>query len=611
MEYPSFLTNPNPEIYLSDNYCVLDLEITHHDHGHARNPDNRLVYGYLQREGRHGNIHIRDEVELGELEEEIRSADFLVAHNAKFELQWLSRSGIDTSKLLVFDTMVGEYVLSGNRGYALGLDSVSKRYGFGGKDDLGILIRNGVCPSDIPYSLLAQYCQQDVQLTNEVFLHQREMLKNDGLLPVTLMRNLFTPVVADMEMKGMHLDKELVDEVHREYVTEHQEVINELNQITGGINMGSPSQVSVFLYRTLGVPIPTNRRGVPLLGKPNVYKEWPEGMPSTDANTLKRLKPRSTRAQRFIALKLRESVLRKKITAYTNRFVEACNGNGMVHGSLNQTVTRTHRLSSSAPNLQNIDRQLKKVFNARHPDYSIGNADYVQLEFRTAGLLGRDAQAMADVEAGVDVHSRTASILFGGRFDSLPDGAERKELRNQAKADTFKPLYGGTKGSPEQEKYYRWFREQYPHIDATQKGWCDEVLEHGRLRTITGLLVYWEGVHYNDKGMLIDGRGKWIEGTIVNLPVQMFATADIATIGVTHLWHMFKLRGLRSFLTNEVHDSALMEVHKDEREEVTELCNKCMVDDMAVFFKNLLGIDVNWIPMEVEVEITTNWGLNK
>jgi len=100
-----------------------------------------------------------NEFEQGELVEAIQSADFIVAHFAKFELQWLVLAGLDISRILPWDTVLGEYVLAGNRRRALDLDSVSRRRNLGsGKEDLvSSLIQSGICPSEIPEQWLIEY----------------------------------------------------------------------------------------------------------------------------------------------------------------------------------------------------------------------------------------------------------------------------------------------------------------------------------------------------------------------------------------------------------------------------------------------------------------------
>src|SRR6185312_12167532 len=170
VKLPNFLENLDPNIFWSDNYVVLDFETTNKDKGFAGREDNRIVlatwiYGSGHRGPRTlGNIHsgvyfkLGNEFEQGELVEAVQSADFIVAHFAKFELQWLVLAGLDISRILPWDTVLGEYVLAGNRRRALDLDSVSRRRNLGsGKEDLvSSLIQSGICPSEIPEQWLIE-----------------------------------------------------------------------------------------------------------------------------------------------------------------------------------------------------------------------------------------------------------------------------------------------------------------------------------------------------------------------------------------------------------------------------------------------------------------------
>lgn len=438
---PKFITDPDPEVYFTDNYITLDLETTNVDKGDPRNSANRIVFGYLTGP-RVGTKEIRSISELTEYAELIYSCDVLICHFAKFELGWLRRAGLNLEWILVYDTLLGEYVRAGNRSWDLTLEATSRRYdGRGKKSVVSKMIEAGVCPSEIPFKMLREYCIQDVEETEKVFLKQREVLKEEGLLAVQFLRCISAPVITDIEMNGLFLDKELVRKYHYEFMEEYNNLIQQLNEITGGINMASSRQVAKFLYRDLGFDVPKDYKGQPMVGKPN--KDFPEGQPATDEDAILSLKPKNERQREFIKLKSEESKLRRKITGYTTRFMEACDNNHcMVYGVINQTISQTHRLTSSNPNLQNIDRKLKKVITARNKGWRIRSSDYAQLEFRVAGCLAQDKQIYEDIITKYDVHSYTASIIFESEWKAAGSSRKSKkgdEIRTDAKPETFKP----------------------------------------------------------------------------------------------------------------------------------------------------------------------------
>lgn len=597
--------NMSPEIYDSNTYAVLDFETTNKDYGHARHDNNRLVLGWIYYKADNDWIPINNLTELGDNLGRLYSCDFIVAHNAKFELQWLKRSGANLTKILPWCTMIGEYVRAGNRKWKLGLDATAARYGLGGKDTVvSRLIVSGVCPSNIPRSLLDSYCFQDVALTLAIFKKQRELIHEDGLKPIMLTRCMFTPVVADLELRGMHLDKDRVMEKYTTYSERLFATNAELDEITGGINMASPLQVATFMYKELKIPEPKDRFGNIIAGMPK--EGWPDGVPKTGKLAMAYLKPKNKKQRRFIELLTIASVFRKKMSAYLERFKDASENDSMIYGQLNQTVTRTHRLASSRPNIQNIDRELKQCFASRHKEWKLGNIDYAQLEFRTAALLSQDKQAMEDIRLGADVHSFTASTIFGDEFKNA-EGDRRKELRNLAKAHTFKPLYAGSSGTDDEKRYYTAFKKKYAQVASTQQAWLREVVDTGRLTLPTGLIVYWDA-RYNDRGAVIEkGSGKWLEGTIVNLPVQTFATADMATIGAAFLWHAMKKHNLKSFIINEVHDSVVLEVAPGEEEIIKTIARQAMVEDMSRFCEQNFDIHMNNVPMSVDITFGDKW----
>ena len=596
MALPQFITDPNPDIYLSDNYCVLDLETTNDKYGDARNSNNSIVFGYASSpKGQHFVFRSLDD--LLNVGDDWSEFDFIVCQNAKFELKWLHRAGVDISRILVYDTMLGDYVIAGNRGWSLDLDSICHRYEVLTKSNyVHQLIQKGVCPSSISSRAVKEYCMNDVMITEQVMLKQRQKLKEEKLLPAFFIRCLTTPVIAEMEMHGMYLDKELSLKLSKDFNLRYNDIVTQLDEITGGINMASPKQVSDFLYTTLKFPPPKTAYGKPIVGL--------TGRPKTDEKTLLLLKPNTPKQKEFLELKGHESKLRKKITGYTNRFVDIVkNKDCIMYGNFNQHVVDTHRLSSSNPNLQNIDRALKQVIKARIPGNSIISIDYAGIEFRTGGQLSQDPQVLDDIINKFDVHSYTASIIFNEQWEetgSTKTNSIGEEIRNKAKADTFGPMYGKVRGTDKQIEYFDAFRKKYKVMTDTQESWVQEVLDKGYLTTVTEVKLYYPHTEYTQSGYVTNST------KIKNNPIQMFATADIAPTGVALLWHSMKVNNLKSFLIAEIHDSAVGEIYPDEIEIMNKLATQCMAKDIVPFFKKVYGYELNY-PLDVEVKIGQSW----
>ena len=588
---PWFLEEPDPEVYFSGSALIVDMETTNLDKGTAVNPNNRLLYTSVSFDGELINIY-GDEFELSNYLDLFYSAGFIVAHNAKFELQWLYRAGLDLTKVIVYDTMLGDYVRAGNRHWDLDLDSVALRYGGSIKDPfIKGLMQSGVCPSTMPTQRLAAYCDNDVANTEKIFYAQRDILRSEGLLPVMYNRCMITPLLSEIGMLGMHLDAERVKEVHDGFVAEHLSLIKRLDEITGGINMGSSQQVGEFLYGKLGFSELKDRKGNVLRNKPS--KRFPSGAPKTDEDTILSLKPKTKIQKEFLKLKLEESKLRKKINTYTESFMRACQeNNSFIHGQIHQSVTRTQRLSSSKPNQQNIDRTLKRVFNSRHPGWSIRSNDYRQLEYRTAGILAQDEEVLRVIEADEDVHQFTADTLTK---------AGQTTGRQEAKGHTFKPLYGGTSGTKAERAYYEAFKLKYKSITRMQDAWVFECLETGKYRIPSGLVYYFPDTEMQSSGYITNNQ------SIKNYPVQCIATGDIAPLGAVCLWHRMKSLNLKSFIINIVHDSTENEEAPDEHDVMGNLSVQALSRDIVPYFKQLYNLDLNY-PLEIESKVNTHWG---
>ena len=580
----------DPEIYLSDNYVVLDWETTNYDKGDAKNRSNRIVLGSYGR-WREGEWQVYS-IYAGEYDQEevIRAceeAEFIVAQNAKFELGWLERAGLDIGEVLVWDTMIGQYVLNGNKRKSLDLNSIAKEYGIGTKNNLvSILIKGGICPSDIPKEWLIKYCEKDVDLTHEVFLRQRDKIKEKGLLPCMFTRCIFTPVITDMEFRGMYLDAERVHSRLEEAKIALAKVEQELEKIVPGVNWGSPPQKAHALYGELGFSELRDRKGNFIRNKKS--KQFPDGAPLTDKDTVLALKATTRKQRQLQEVFAEQSRLSKQITTYLTKFEEACDNNGgHIYGKFNQTVTQTHRLSSSGPNFQNFDRTLKPVFTSRHEGWSIGEIDEAQLEFRVAAFLGSDIEARKDIIEGFDVHSFSASII----------GCSRQE----AKAHTFKPLFGGTSGTKKEKKYYEAFREKYRAITDTQDNWVKEALDTKEQTIASGLVFYWPYLRVTGSG--------YVEGNtnVRNYPIQSLATADIVPVAVAYLWHDMRKHKMQSFLVNTIHDSAIAEVHPDERELFEELAVKAFTVSVIDYLRIVYNIEFN-VPLEADIKYGEHWG---
>jgi DNA polymerase-1 len=611
---PEHLQKLDPEIYLSNNYVVLDFETNIQDKGNPVLPDNHIVCAcwtivrgdLVRTKYLYGN-----EYDLQDLLHDISEADFTVAHNTKFEIGWLQRAGLDTQNHLFYCTMLGEHVRRGNRiQMRISLDECLKRYKLAQKFDVVKKFwEAGVDTADIPEFIVREYVIQDVSQTHELFIKQRELLYNRNQLSVAFTRNILTPALVDAEFNGMCLDSDAVIKEYSDRQKELTKLRNEMSVMTGGINHRSPKQVGAFLYEELGFKPPKVRGEVK-------YK--------TDKATLANLKPRNKRQREFLKLKAKlaaaESAMSKTIAPLYKCVTDAKEqGHApIMNFKFSQITAQTHRLSSKGMEYgaqgQNIPREFKKLFTSRSPDYKVGEGDGAQLEFRTGAFLGQDSQAMADIANGEDIHSYTAAVIFGkSRFQMAIEEAfnyikankkhvpECKAARQDAKPFTFRPLYGGG-DNDETNGYCEAFRSKYHEMTAEQQRWKEEVLNRGKLVLPWDMIFYWPDTKLTSDGYITNST------KICNYPVQSLATAEIIPIAVAYFWTYLKNGRYNSFLTNTIHDSAITETHIDEIDEVTMLYEQAFVGDVYNYLKVVYNIDFN-VPLECEVEFFNNWSV--
>jgi DNA polymerase-1 len=615
-QLPWFLDKPDPGHYLSAPYLVLDLETTNLDKGSPVRRENRVVCAswYYKGEGRI-QFEEGDEFHLPRLRAAIElvlsQRGFLVGHNIKFDLQWLARGGLDLHRVLCYDTMIGEYVLAGNRKWPLGLDAVSKRYGCVGKASLvDTLLKAGVCPSEMPPDYVKARVIRDVKDTLKVFRKQRQALAKRRQLPVQLTRCLLTPVLADMEMQGLCLNKDRVYQEYDRAKAEYEALLREFNEITGGANPRSPKQMADLIY---GLPEQgglgfkeLKKYGKLDRNKPS--KAFPLGVPKTDDATLGKLKATNAKQRKFLELRAKigpVGAALSKTLEFFKRIVDE--REGVFYGQYNQTIAATHRLTSSSRRvtfsdgvskgvqLQNLPNEFKDLIQARRPGFLVGDHDGSQLEFRVAAFLGNDKQAKWNIRNDVDQHKFSASQML-----RKPVSEVTKEERRLAKAETFKPLYGGSRGTEAQERYYAAFRETFADLARTQKDWTYEVLETQKLRMPWGMEWHFPGTRMRDDG--------YIDNTpsIYNYPVQNLATGEMIPVAVTYLWHRMHEHAMQSALVNTVHDSVVGEVAPGEEELWMALGLQCFTMDVYHYLREVYGLEFD-VPLGVGSGIASRW----
>lgn len=621
-QFPPFLQRLDPNIYASSNYLVLDFEVDtgHGDFGRPIFPDNKLLLAVWRTPQGLVKSHWGNELEQQDLFKDIESVDFIVAHHAIYELSWLRRGGYDISRTLPFCTQLGEYVLLGNlvSGHAdsgvpptsISLDACAVRRGWHAKDPaVDILMGHGINPVHMPRRWLEDRCKQDVETTHALFLDQRRILSASSRLPVLFTRCLLTPVLASIQSEGMQLDGERVREVYQEHVDRAGVLERAIKEITGGINTNSPKQLAEYIYDKLGFAELRDRRGNP--------KRTATGMRATGAKVLAALDGRTHAQRSFLETYKEQSKLADAISKSLNFFTGVCKEqDGHFYADFNQTRTATHRLSSSgiptswgSVQFQNLAKAFKRLFTASRKGWLIAETDGSQLEFRVAVELGQDKQGMADIaNPNFDAHITSASVMeqkdYGELLAAYRAGDKKvKSLRDNAKPETFKPLYGGSKGTARQERWYAGFRDRYKQLAEVQKEWVAQVLRTKRLVMPWGMTFFFPNARISSSGYVNVGNA------VYNYPVQSLATAEIIPIAIVFLWHTVHALGLddRIKLVNTVHDSVVSEIHPDVKEQYIEIAQECFTTRVYEYLKKVYKMEFS-VPLGAEHKIGQFWG---
>ena len=286
------------------------------------------------------------------------------------------------------------------------------------------------------------------------------------------------------------------------------------------------------------------------------------------------------------------------VDTYLSSFVDGISlhtkHDGLLHVRLLQHRTSTGRFSGADPNMQNMPRggtfPVKKVFVSRFDGGKVMEADFAQLEFRTAAYLSQDEVAIEEVSTGFDVHSYTAKVITD---------AGQPTSRQDAKAHTFAPLYGATGygRSKAEAAYYAHFTEKYQGVADWHSRLAKEAVNTQKITTPSGREFAFPDVVRKSTGRVSHFT------QIKNYPVQSFATADIVPLALLYIDDL--LQGMQSCIVNSVHDSIVIDVHPDEEAQVIEVINATN-NALTGLITTRWGIEFN-VPLLLEAKMGPNW----
>ncbi len=411
----------------------------------------------------------------------------------------------------------------------------------------------------------------DTKAMLEEKLHVEEMdsLFQDIELPLA-------SVLSKMEIDGVLVDRHALDVMGEEFKIKIEVVEKEIYNYAGTeFNISSPKQLGEILFDKLGLSHgKKNRSGY-----------------STSADILNKIRGDHPIVEKILEYR----TLTKLYTTYIEGLKNFILEDGRIHTIYTQTLTRTGRLSSIEPNLQNIPiryeegRLIRKAFIPSENSIIVGG-DYSQIELRIlAGMAGIES-LIKTFEEGIDIHTKTAGDIF-----SVPTEAVTSNMRRIAKAVNFGIIYGISSfglaenleiGTREAKKFIDTYLETYPGIQSYMNGVIEKAYQDGYVTTLMHRKRYIKELQ--NKNHIIRASGERIA---LNTPIQG-TSADIIKKAMVDIARRFKEENLKSKMVIQVHDELVFDTLIDEKDKVIEIVTDAM--EHVCDLKVPLNVDINY-----------------
>jgi DNA polymerase-1 len=520
-------------------------------------------------------------------------------HNIDFDYIALARQGLRVAPLGM-DTMLGEW-LCDPASHSLGLKKLTLvRLGVE-MTEISELIGSGkkqITMAQVPIERAAAYAAADADLTLRLVPVLRQELEEKQQLDLLHKLEMpLIPVLAEMEMTGIRLDRDLLNTFAKELEKQLAQLEQRLYEAAGAtFNVNSTQQLSDVLFGKLA------------LKPPDKSRKTAAGKYSTAADVLDEMRGQHP----VIDLILEQRELSKLKSTYVDALPQQVNAEtGRVHTSFNQAGAVTGRLASTDPNLQNIPvrtelgRRVRRAFIAA-PGHVLLSADYSQIELRIAAHYSQDPTLMRTFFEGGDIHTATAAAVL-----NLPPEKVNKNQRRVAKTINFGILYGqGAFGLTkttgltlaEAEDFIKNYFARFPglkkYLDETKR----MAMERGYVETLLGRRRYFPGLSAGGQGAgtreAAIARAR-AEREAINAPIQGTA-ADIVKKAMLELPPALTAAGLSAKLLLQVHDELLLECPVNEAAATARVAREVM--EAAYTLSVPLGVEVragpNWEDME-------------
>ena len=433
--------------------------------------------------------------------------------------------------------------------------------------------------SELDEQLLADYFVKNCETVKSLKTVLEKELDETGMM--SLFKTIEMPlleVMASMEELGFKIDRSQLEVLSGDFESKLEGLTREIYELaeTDEFNINSPKQLGEVLFEKLKLP---------------VVKKTKTGY-STNIDVLEQLIHFHPIVEKIIEYR----TLSKLDSTYGRglmTFVEP--KTNKIYSTFNQTVAATGRLSSSAPNLQNIPvktemgREIRRVFVPSDADHILVDADYSQIELRVLAHLSGDENLIDAFKKEQDIHTRTASEIFG-----VPLEAVSRTQRGQAKAINFGLIYGKQAFSlgkelgisrNEAQNYIDRYFARYPKVQDYMENVKKQAKEDGYVTSIWGRRRYIPEMNSRN-GILVQAG----ERMALNTPIQGSA-ADIIKLAMIRVYNRLNVEQLEAELILQVHDELIIDTPKNEQEQVERLIKEEM--EGAAQLSVPITVDVN------------------
>lgn len=504
-----------------------------------------------------------------------------IGQNLKYDYQVFRVNGVEMEGIW-FDTMLASYLLNPARS-SHGLDSLSvehldhKMISYAevtgkGKEQINF--------AQVPVEKATTYSCEDSDATFLLHKFFRPRLKEAGLEQLFFELEMpLVKILAEMELAGVKLDLPLLDRLSSGFGTQMADLEGRIHTLAPGpFNINSPKQLGEVLFEQL--KLPTGKKTKTKTG-------W-----STNVEELERLAEEHEIARLILTWRS----LSKLKSTYTDALPKLVDPTtGRVHTSYNQAVTNTGRLSSSDPNLQNIPvrseegRQIRHAFIAEE-GHILLSADYSQIELRVLAHLSEDRVFCDAFARDEDIHTRTASEVFG-----LFPEMVTPEMRRQAKTINFGVIYGqGAFSLAKQlgvarkvaDEFIAHYKERHAGAMAYLDACVRQAEEKGYVTTILGRRLPIPDIASSNGNIR-----SFAQRNAINYPIQGSA-ADIIKQAMVKVFNRMRREKLASRLIMQVHDELVFEVPEAEQVVMEQLVRHEM--EHAVPLRVPLKVDINY-----------------